>query len=392
MKKTLLYASPFPPMKSGISEYSEALIYGLKKYFEITLLIDDYKLYNKSLYKDFNVVTYKKNKTDLSNYDARIYNIGNNDAYHSYIYECALKYPGMVILHDFILYYLFVGIYQDHEDFYSKIYQYSGSRGLSMIKAARRKGCLDLRTYKSIASEMPLNTELIESGNIFMTHSEYTRKHIIQVTGEKIISKKINHLEFPPDNIINKDNLFSKYKIPTDAFIIISAGFIAETKLNHLICEAVKDLSKISEKKICYIMVGEGSYADHYLDGKTIFKTGYVSVEEMNGFIFYSDICANLRNPSMGETSGALIRMMGMGKPCIVSDDAWFSEIPDQAVIKLKNEEVSETLKDTLNKLITDDALRNGLGEYAAQYIHHEHSLKNVSGQIYDFITNKSQI
>ena len=45
-KPSLLYASPFAPMKSGISDYSEILVYALKNEFEITLLIDDYKLEN----------------------------------------------------------------------------------------------------------------------------------------------------------------------------------------------------------------------------------------------------------------------------------------------------------------------------------------------------------
>ena len=91
--KTLLYASPFPPIKSGISDYSVDLIYGLKKYFDITLLIDDYVLTDPALYQDFKVLVYGKDELKINDYDYLVYNIGNQPFYHAYIYELCLKHP-----------------------------------------------------------------------------------------------------------------------------------------------------------------------------------------------------------------------------------------------------------------------------------------------------------
>ena len=39
--KKLNYFSPLPPLKSGISDYSEELLKQLSKYFEITAYIDN---------------------------------------------------------------------------------------------------------------------------------------------------------------------------------------------------------------------------------------------------------------------------------------------------------------------------------------------------------------
>jgi hypothetical protein len=123
----LLYASPFAPGASGISDYSEVLVYGLKRYFDITLLIDDYRLTNKRLYKDFDVKVYKKNPRVLNSFDFRIYNMGNNPQFHGYIYEAALASPGLIILHDVVLYYLTIGFYQNKGVLYSKIYEMVGA-------------------------------------------------------------------------------------------------------------------------------------------------------------------------------------------------------------------------------------------------------------------------
>ena len=44
------------------------------------------------------------------------------------------------------------------------------------------------------------------------------------------------------------------------------------------------------------------------------------------------DVLVNLRYPTMGETSGSVIRALGLAKPLLVSDVGWFSELPDDAV------------------------------------------------------------
>ena len=43
----------------------------------------------------------------------------------------------------------------------------------------------------------------------------------------------------------------------------------------------------------------------------------------------------NLRYPYNGESSATLIQCMAMRKPCVVTDIGWFSELPDNCVIKM---------------------------------------------------------
>lgn len=119
-KKKLLYVSPFPPEKSGISDYSEILVYQLRDKYEITLLIDNYKLTNKKMYDDFEVVIYWKDRIEFEKFDYILYNIGNNPFYHSYIYELCLTHPGMVILHDCVLYYLVAGYYEKKKRYFPR--------------------------------------------------------------------------------------------------------------------------------------------------------------------------------------------------------------------------------------------------------------------------------
>ena len=47
------------------------------------------------------------------------------------------------------------------------------------------------------------------------------------------------------------------------------------------------------------------------------------------------DVLVNLRSPTMGETSGSVIRGLALGKPMLVSDVGWFGELPDGVALKI---------------------------------------------------------
>lgn len=107
------------------------------------------------------------------------------------------------------------------------------------------------------------------------------------------------------------------------------------------------------------------------------------------GLIKHSDIVVNLRFPSMGETSGALIRALGMGKPCIVSDDGWFSELPDNSVVKIDNRNTEEELYEKLLLIIEDSKLRANISVDAIEYIENEHGIDMIARQIDGFLRDE---
>lgn len=386
-KKKLLYVSPFPPQKSGIADYSEVLVYALKEYYDITILIEKYKLPKKKWYLDFDVAVYGKTQLDFDSYDYKIYNIGNNPQYHSYIYKICLDYPGLVIMHDFILYYLVIGYYEKKGTLFSKIYEIGGARSIAVIKYEMQKVKKSLLEYKNIAYELPLNRELLESANKIMVHSNYTKNRIAECIGDVSKVRKINLIKQKKNDtiILDKHKIFSKFEIPEDAYIISSLGYIADTKLNDIVCEAVLSMKNRYKKKICYVMVGDGDYADNYIDNDTIFKTGYVTMDEFDSLLVYSDVVANLRYPSMGETSSSMIRSMEYGKANIIVSDGWFSEIPEDCAISLKVEELDK-LEEKLDILLSDDSYREHLGMKAKEYVNCYFSAESVCLEIKRFL------
>jgi len=45
----------------------------------------------------------------------------------------------------------------------------------------------------------------------------------------------------------------------------------------------------------------------------------FVPIEDFNGYLGACDIVLNLRYPTVGESSGTLLRALGMGKAVVVS-------------------------------------------------------------------------
>lgn len=332
-KPTLLYASPFWPKKSGISEYSEALIDGLSNYFQITLVIDDYTIDNGKIKSKYNIIKYNPGR-NFDGYDFIIYNFGNNPDYHGYMYEMIQRYPGYIILHDYILYYLTVGYYANKDLLFQKIYELEGNRGIQIVKDSLKKTeSRNLLHHKQIAPLLPMNKEIIDRAKGIFVHSEYTM-NILKNKYKEVDIYKINLVKCKTSEVNKNNFLHRHFKISENDYIIGSVGFIAETKQNELICHAVKRYNKKHEKKIHYVMIGEGNYVDLLLD-KYIHKTGFLDNKQFFGAIASCDLIMNLRYPYNGESSATLIQCMDLKKPCVVTDIGWFSELPDNCVIKM---------------------------------------------------------
>src|ERR1022692_434945 len=99
----LAYFSPLNPRRSGISDYSEALLPYLGKHAEIDIFVEDYHAENQEIARLFPVRPWEE--FERRQYDAVLYQMGNNP-YHVYIRDLALRVPGVMVLHEFNLHYL----------------------------------------------------------------------------------------------------------------------------------------------------------------------------------------------------------------------------------------------------------------------------------------------
>jgi glycosyltransferase involved in cell wall biosynthesis len=108
-------------------------------------------------------------------------------------------------------------------------------------------------------------------------------------------------------------------------------------------------------------------------------RIDYVPEERMWSLMAACDVLVNLRYPTMGETSGSVIRGLALGKPLVVSDVGWFSELPDEVVLKVPVDEVeTDVLRAALEVAVDHGA---ALGATARAYVTREHALDRVADE-----------
>ncbi len=114
--------------------------------------------------------------------------------------------------------------------------------------------------------------------------------------------------------------------------------------------------------------------------------TGYVDWNTFNDYCHLIDVGIDLRYPTMGESSASVCRMLGAGKPCVVSDLGWFAELPDDCVVKLDVAAGEQGLVQCLSDLIADQSLRRKMGENARRYIREQHGIESAAAQYVKFL------
>jgi hypothetical protein len=103
---------------------------------------------------------------------------------------------------------------------------------------------------------------------------------------------------------------------------------------------------------------------------------GYVTDDEARLVARAADVCVNLRYPSAGETSASLLRLLGAGRPVLVTDDEPMGEYPRDAVLPVPIDRYEdEMLADLLLMLARDGVARAAAGAAARQFIERQHSL-----------------
>ena len=116
------------------------------------------------------------------------------------------------------------------------------------------------------------------------------------------------------------------------------------------------------------------------LGGEAIIRRDYVPEEELWSLMAACDVLVNLRSPTMGETSGAVIRGLSLGKAMLVSDVGWFAELPGTVAAQVPaGEDEVETLAAALELLAERDDVRESMGAAALELARREHDLGLVA-------------
>jgi glycosyltransferase involved in cell wall biosynthesis len=390
----IAYFSPLNPIKTGVSDYTEELLPYLSRYADIDLYIDNYQPSNKEIITNFNIFHYLSYGDRQDDYDITLYHIGNNPA-HTYIYNSLMKYPGVVVLHDYILHHLALKALVDSgnwEEYIDEMKECYGDEGvLASIQILKGYG------RDTLYFLYPFNERLLTQAAGVIVHSEYLKRKIQNKCPSLPVFCVNQGIKLWPEKEINAVEAKKKRGLEKDTFIVASFGLITIAKRPETIIKAFKSFHN-KHKNSILLLVGKvadtidlNALLEKYSLKKSVKITGYVDFASFQEYISMSDVCLNLRYPSGGETSAALLRIMACGKLVFVSNYSQFAELPDDCCVKidLGKNEVAELIA-YLNLLYEDSNVRSKIGCNAKEYIKKNHTLES-SAKLYAECLTKLQ-
>jgi len=386
----LAYFSPLNPLKSGISDYSEELLPSLAAQAEVDLFVDGFAPTCEEITSRFKIFDYRsepKFLQRLKHYDALICQLGNSHRYHAGIYEVANQFPAIIVFHDFALQHFFLERSRalKNPNIYLDELEISASREDRLeAEEALSRGVAPPQYQNPVA--FPMNFRLANRAEGLIVHSEWSRSRLARIAPGVPIAKINHHVKIASDESRRKAANGSR------PLTIASFGFITSTK--GLEC-AIRSLAALkSDHLFHYYLVGE---PDSYFDIEELLRvynmsdrvsiSGFVDFAEFNQRIAETDIAINLRDQTVGETSGSLCRLMASGVPTVVSNIGWFSEIPDDCAIKVDPGPDADVLVSAYLKELSENAeLRRQIGANARKFMLAHHTVKETTTKYLEFI------
>ena len=356
----LAYFSPMPPEQSGIADYSALLLPALRERMDVT-------------------VVRRGRKSAPRGTDVAVYHVGNNPDAHAWIVDGLRKRPGVVVLHDFVLHHLVAGMTVGRRDGHGYLDLMEREHGV--VGRLLAHGVLDKRIpplWESRPADFPLPTFVLEHATALIVHSQYVHDHA-RATGFAGPIAVVPHPAWPSPDIA-----------PERVAAGTVVGCFGVVNASKRIPELLRATAAVRREhpELTLLLVGSTSPGFDLdrrlqrlgLDDAGLVREGWVDETRLWALMAGSDVLVNLRHPTMGETSGSVIRGLSLGKPLVVSDVGWFSELPDDVALKVPadDDEVA-TLTAALELLAARPDVRDAMGSSAAALAQREHDVERVA-------------
>lgn len=380
MKMKVAYWSPLSPMATGISDYSEELLpYLAERGMDIHLFVEDYEPENPDIVDRFpwHPARRYESVAERERFDVNLYQIGNS-AYHRYALNAALRFPGVVVLHDLVLQHLFLGLSVERGDnalYVSEMKRAYGERGAALGRQVAAALGSELLT-----SKFPLCERMIERSYGVLVLTRFMQRWLEKRFGSMPVGKLIgraphHYAPAPPLPASTPEEARGLLGLPRSAFLVASFGLATRAKRIDPALEGFRRfLSTGADGR--FLIVGEVQKS-YELDaelvralGDHLVLTGRQPMDRFYLYMLACDVVVNLRFPSTGELSGTLIRTLGMGKPVLVSNTGPFAEFPEHTVARIDlGVTESEQIARTLQLFCERPDLREAMGRFAREHV-----------------------
>lgn len=344
---TANYFAPAPGLKSGVADYAETLRVALERFGPLPV---------------------------------PLYHVGNNQL-HAEIYARALARPGVVAMHDAVLHHFLLGRLGRAEYVAEFVYNYGEWRRELAEELWEERGSsgTDPRYFR-----YPMIRRIVERARAVIVHNPGAAATVREHGAARVVT--IPHF-CEPVVVDGAETAYFRERIGVaqGAFLFGIFGYLRETKR---VLPALRGFRRLNaaNPNVALLIAGEAVSPDlerllrFEANGPGMRRVGHLEEAEFRAAAAAVDCCINLRYPAAGETSGIAIRLMGAGKPVILTDDAATSDLPAAVCLRVRPgvAEASE-LFEHMVMAASFPSMAKEIGAAAGRHIAEHHSPDRVA-------------
>jgi glycosyltransferase involved in cell wall biosynthesis len=361
---TVGFHAPLPPARTGVADYAAALLAELRRHGHVVVA--------------------------PQRCDVALYHLGNN-AMHAGIYRRAIEDPGVVVLHDAVLHHFLLGQLGEVAYVEEFVYNYGEwSRGLAReLWRGRAASGSDSRYF-----EYGMLKRAAERALAVVVHNpaaaEAVKRHAPAARVVEIPHLFQAPVELPSPAATERSRQWSA--IASTTFLFGVFGYLRESKRLMSVLEAFAEVRR-EQPRAMLLVAGQFASTDleravePLLRAPGIVRLPYLEEREFWLAASAVDACINLRDPAAGETSGIAIRLMGIGKPVLLTDAPECAPFPEDACVRIaRGVAERDSLRHHMILLTSISGVARAIGQRGAAHIREYHQVESIGKLYWDLL------
>lgn len=322
-----------------------------------------------------------------------LYHIGNNQL-HRPIYEQALRAPGVAVLHDAVLHHLFLGWLGRQEYLDEFAYNYGEFRRgeAALLWEERSRSAQDPRYF-----ERAMVRRIAEVSRAVVVHNPGAAR-VVALHAPKARVEEVPHLFVPPK--LPPDEAVKRWReergVGEDTFLFGAFGHLRASKR---LATVLRAFERVGDCGLKVMLLVSGDFVSSELEraladqlrGPGILRMAFCKEAEFWMLASAVDACINLRYPAAGETSGISVRLMGIGKPVLLSAGEENVRVPEDACVRVDTGVAEQAmLIEYMMWLVQRPEDAREIGARAARHIALRHSPREAARRYWQVLSSCS--
>lgn len=330
----LLWASPLPPIRSGVADYAAEILPELASRAHVEIVPPPgWQPPREPWTRGLRFVEPER---QTGQGQVALLHLGNNP-YHIWIARRVREGGCVVVLHDAVLHHLLVeeaAAEGAWDRFAAEVEAAHPGHGAALARARRWGYVGRLEPFL-----FPARRALLSRAGAVIVHSEWVARRV----AAELPGVPVGRVPLAVAKLAGgqREAMRARLGAAADELVVTHLGYLTPAKGLATVLQGIAALRELGVAARL-VVVGEESGADP-LDRhvralgleRQVVRWGWASRGELAGILAATDLGVVPRYPTAGETSAAALRFLAAGRPVVVSGYAQFLEFPVAAAPRI---------------------------------------------------------